>query len=171
VNDVYLGIIALGVLVMAITQVAAVVVATRASRRMGDVVSRLEQDVRPIVVNLQEISAEARPILANLQTIVTEARPIVANLQTMAADAARATSVAATQIDRAERLMGDFVKRVDSMVSSLQARLLKPARQGFAVMQGIKAALSAFRDRAPRAAAAPRQRGATVEEEDALFIG
>ena len=169
-NDLFLGLIALGVLVMAIIQVAAIVIAARAARRVGDVVSRLESDMRPIVLNLQTIAAEARPIIANLQTMVADAKPIIANLQTMATDAARATSVAASQMERFERLIGDVVERVDSTIATLQSTIMRPARQGFAVIQGIKAALGVFRDRDPRDAV-PRRRPSAVEEEDALFIG
>ena len=50
---VFLGIIAVAVLVMAIIQVAAIVFAARAARSVGEAVSRFEQDVRPIVANLQ----------------------------------------------------------------------------------------------------------------------
>ena len=51
-TDVYLALIALGVIVMATIQVAAIVVAVRAARRMGEMAGRFEQDVRPIIVNL-----------------------------------------------------------------------------------------------------------------------
>ena len=174
-SEVFLGLIALGVLVMALIQVAAIVFAARAARRMGDAVSRLEQDVRPLVAKLQTISAEAGPVIASLQTIVAETRPIMDNLKTMASDAARATSVAAAQIDRAERVMTDFLKRVDGTISSLQATLLKPARQGLAVVHGIRAAFDVLRERRPGDRPpmdpGPRKRGVTVEEEDALFIG
>lgn len=169
-NDVFLGIIAVAVAVMAIIQVAMIVVATRAARRVGEVVSRFEQDVRPVLANLQSLSTEARPILANLQDVVTEARPIMASLQTMAADAARATSSAAAQLERAETLITNFLKRIDGVMTSLQGTVLKPARQGFAVFQGIKAALAVFRDPTPRDTGA-RRRAPVVEEEDALFIG
>ena len=58
-SDVFLGVIAAAVAVMAIIQVAAIVVAMRAARRVGDAVSRLETDVRPIVANLKSMSADA----------------------------------------------------------------------------------------------------------------
>ena len=152
--EVWLAVIALAVVVIAAIQVAAVVFAARAARRVGEVVSRLEQDVRPIVVNLQAISQEARPILANLQA--------------MSADAARATSAAAAQVERAEKLIGDLSKRLDDTAAALQHTIIKPARHGFALFQGLKVALGALR--APQGRDAAHKR-TSVEEEDALFIG
>ena len=76
-NDVFLGTIAVAVLVMAVIQVAAVVLAARAARRVGDAMARLEQDVRPIV----------------------------ANLQAMSSDAARAAGLAVAQVERADQLL------------------------------------------------------------------
>ena len=58
-NDLFLGVIAAAVLVMAIIQVAAIVYAARAARRLGEAFARLEQDVRPILASLQALSADA----------------------------------------------------------------------------------------------------------------
>lgn len=140
-NELFLGVIAAAVLVMALVQVAAIVVATRAARRVGDAVTRFEHEVKPIVANLQVMSSEA----------------------------ARATSTAAAQVDRAERLIGDLATRVDETAAAVQASILGPAREGFAVIQGIIAAFAAFREGSRRDAA--RKRPAAAEEEDALFIG
>ena len=140
-NDLFLGLIAAAVLIMAAIQVAAVVFAVRAAARVGEAVSRFEQQVQPIVANLHAVSSQA----------------------------ARATSVAAAQIERAEQLISDLTTRVDETAAALHASIVKPAREGFAVVQGIIAALSAFRTPpSPR----PRPRPATmVDEEDPLFIG
>jgi hypothetical protein len=140
VTDLFLGIIALAVLVMAIIQVAAIVFAARAARRVGDAVSRLQDDVRPIVTHLQQISA----------------------------DAARATSSVASQVERAERMLGDLSKRVDDTVTTLQQSILAPARDGLAILHGIKAALASLRSGHGHP---QRKRSAHSEEEDALFIG
>ena len=55
-TDVFLGIIAVSVLAMAIGQVAAVIVAARTVRRVGDRLGQLEETIRPIVANVQRIS-------------------------------------------------------------------------------------------------------------------
>lgn len=137
-TDVFLGLIAVAVLVMATIQVAAVVFAARAARRVGDAVSRLEDDVRPIVRNLQVMSEEA----------------------------ARATAAAAAQVDRAEKILADFSRRADETLATLQSTILAPARDGLAILHGIKAALAALRSPGD-----PRTRPTHAEEEDALFIG
>lgn len=58
-SDVFLGIIAVAVLVMAGIQVAAVVIAARLARRVDRFADRLEQDIRPVVASLQALTADA----------------------------------------------------------------------------------------------------------------
>jgi hypothetical protein len=148
VTDVFLGIIALGVMMLAAVQLAGIVVAARTARRVGDVISRLEQDVRPIVADL---------------------RPILTHLQTVAAEAARVSGVAAVQVERAEQMLTDLSRRVDATAARVQSSIIDPAREGFAVLQGLIAAFGAFR-RGPGPGAL-RRRPAPVEDEDPLFIG
>ena len=137
-SDLYLAIIAIAVAVMAVIQMAAVVIAMRTSRRVGDAVSRFENDMRPIV----------------------------ANLKSMSADAARTASIASAQAQRAEQLIGDLTTRVSDAVSAVEASVVAPAREAYAMVQGLLAALGAFRQGAP--AQGPRP---SSEEEDSLFIG
>ena len=138
-NDTYLAVIAVAVAVMAVIQVAAIVVAMRAVRRVGDAVSRLEGDLRPIV----------------------------ANLKSMSVDAARTASIASAQAQRAEQLIGDLTARVNSTAAVVEQAVIGPAREAYAVVQGLLAAFSAFRQSAP----SPGHRPASTEEEDSLFIG
>ena len=58
-NDVFLGIIAVAVLIMAAIQVAAVIVAVRLARRVDRFADRVERDIRPIVASLQALTADA----------------------------------------------------------------------------------------------------------------
>jgi len=139
VNEVFFGVIAVSVVVMAVIQVAAVVVAMRAARRVGDAVARFEDDVKPIV----------------------------ANLKSMSVDAARTASIASAQAQRAEQLIGEVTARVNNTVAAVEATIVAPARDAYAMVQGLMAALSAFRQGAP----APAHRQTTTEEEDSLFIG
>ena len=91
-TDVFLGIIAAAVLVMAVIQVGAVVMAARAARRMGEALARFEEDVRPIVANLKSVSS----------------------------DAARITAVAAAQAEQAEQVVTRLRERIDSLLQALQ---------------------------------------------------
>ena len=136
-SDLFLGLIAAAVVVMAAIQVAAIVFALRAARRVGEAVGRLEQHVKPIVADLQALSSQA----------------------------ARATSMAVAQVERADQLITDLSNKVEETAAALQSSLIRPARDGFAVVQGIVAALSAF-----KGAPSPR-RPIPAEEEDPLFIG
>jgi hypothetical protein len=140
VNDLFLGVIAVAVAVMATIQVAAVVVAMRTARRVGDAVAKIEDDLRPIV----------------------------ASLKSMSADAARTASIASAQAQRAEQLIGDVTARVNDTVAAVEATVVAPAREAYAMMQGLLAAFSAFRQPAPPA---PGRRTHVSEEEDSLFIG
>ncbi|MGH9238915.1 MAG: hypothetical protein ACRD3G_12820 [Vicinamibacterales bacterium] len=117
-SDVFLGVIATAVAVMAVIQVAAIVVAMRAARRVGDAVSRLETDVRPIV----------------------------ANLKSMSADAARAANIASEQAQRAEQLIGDLTSRVNDTVAAVEATVARPVREVYAMLQGLVGAVAAFRE-------------------------
>lgn len=139
-NELFLGVIAVAVAVMAVIQVAAVVGALRASRRAAETVARLEDDIKPIV----------------------------ANLKSMSADAARAASIASTQAQKAEQLIGDLSTRVNSTVAAVEEAVIAPARDAYAMVQGLVAAFAAFRQ---GGAPATRRRPSTTEEEDSLFIG
>jgi uncharacterized protein YoxC len=144
VTDLFLGIIAVSVLAMAVGQVAAVIMAVRAVRQMGETLGRLEQTIRPIVTNVERMSA----------------------------DVARATTIATAQVERVERMMDDVTRRVDETVTAVQDTILGPARSGMAIVKGVKAVLSAFLDRGPRGSR-PRvqEPPAPAAEDDASFIG
>jgi hypothetical protein len=141
VSDLFLGLIAFAVLVMASIQVAVIVVAARAARRVGRLADRLEEDLKPVVSSLQAVATEA----------------------------ARAASAAASQVERVDLLTKDLAARVEQTAAAVQAGVLAPLREGFAVVEGLRAVLSSLRDlRSSRS----RHRGpVAADEEDALFIG
>jgi prophage DNA circulation protein len=134
-SDLFLGLIALAVLVMAAIQVALLVVAARVARQASDAVARLERDVKPVVANLQALSAEAT----------------------------RAAVSAAARLEHAEQTISELVRRVDQVVQTLQGTIVRPARHGMAAIQGLLAVLAAFSAR--RRAAADDDTERTEEEE------
>ena len=138
-SDVFLGIIALSVFVMAAVQVAVIVLALRATQRMSSLAEQLEREIRPVVANLQAITA----------------------------DAARATAVAAAQVERTEKLFTDLAARLDQTLTTVQNSVVGATRSSGAWLAGLKAALGVLRDMRQ----SPRTRPTAVEEEDALFIG
>ena len=137
-TNIWLGIIAVAVLVMAVIQVAAVVFAMSAARRIGQAADRLERNLNPVVANLQTITSEA----------------------------ARMTTLAAAQVERADRMFGDLSRRAEQVMAALPT-LLGPAGKGLAFLNGIKAALAAINE----LRRSSRRRAAHPDEEDALFIG
>jgi hypothetical protein len=147
-SDLYLGLIALGVIVMATIQVAAIVMVARAAKRVGEMAGRFEQDVRPIIVNLPKVSEEA----------------------------ARASAQAAAQVDRLDALVAGVARRVEETAATLQHSILQPARDGLALLNGLKSFIASFREpreareaQEPRSAPSPRA-GHKPPDED-LFIG
>ncbi len=158
-TNVLLGVIAVSVFVMAAIQVALIVGVVMAARRGGEMVKRLEADVRPIV----------------------------ANLQAMSNDAAKATSLAAGQVERADQLITTLSRRVEETVVSFHATVLQPARDALSLLGALRAAMNAFRAggakasgdaerEAPRAEAAsgrPSREEARPagDDDDNLFVG
>jgi hypothetical protein len=145
----FLGLIALAVLAMAAGQVYALILTVRAMRQMGETFSRFERDIRPVVDNVNAMSADAK----------------------------RAAALATAQVERADRLLTDVSRRVEDTVGIVQRSILAPARDGMAIFQGLKAALLAFRDiksrsrRSSNVGAVPRAVPDPGDDDHASFIG
>ena len=107
-SETFLGLIALAVLVMAGGQIVVLMLALRTTRGLTETLNRIERDMRPIV----------------------------SNVQAMSADAQRAVALAATQVERADRLLTDAARRVDDTMNVVQRSILAPARDGMAIFQG-----------------------------------
>jgi uncharacterized protein YoxC len=135
---VFLGVIAVATLAMAVAQVAVIVVAGRAARRVAEVAEQFQRDVKPLFGHLNAIGH----------------------------DAARAAALAAVQVERVDQLFTDVVQRFEQTVSTVQATVIGPVREGRALISAFKAAMQAVREL--RQSGRPRQ--GRAEEEDALFI-
>jgi len=137
-SDVFLGVIAVATLAIAVAQVAVIVVAGRAARRVAEVAEQFQRDVKPIFGHLNAIGH----------------------------DAARAAALAAVQVERVDQLFTDVVQRFEQTVSTVQATVIGPVREGRALVSAFKAAMQAVRELRQN----PRSRQGRAEEEDALFI-
>jgi type VI protein secretion system component VasK len=137
---VFLGVIAVAVTVMACVQVGVMVFGARLARRVDQMASQIDHEIKPLLTNLNKVGEEA----------------------------ARAAQLAATQVERVDRLFADVAMRVDDTAQSLQAALIAPAREGFALLSGVRAAFAALRE--IRSTSAPA-RSARHDDEEALFIG
>ena len=141
-GELFLGIIAFAVVVMAAIQVAAIFAGIRLARRVDALATQIDQEIKPLIANLTALSS----------------------------DAARAASLAARQAERLDRVFGELVGRVDKTLAVAQEFVTGPARQGMAIMAGARAVLDVFRSvrEASRRRAAPRP---AIDEEESLFIG
>ena len=137
---VFLGAIALATLTMAVIQVGVIVYAGRLKWRMDRLAETVEQDLKPLMGRLKE----------------------------MGGDAARVTSLAVAQAERVDQLFAEFSQRSDHILSLVQNAVVVPAREGMAVLEGLRAGLAALRSLAERRASQP---SGTAEDEEALFIG
>lgn len=142
-TDVWLAIIAVAVAVMAVIQVSAIVLGLRLARRVDQLTTEIERDVKPLIHHLTEMTAEA----------------------------ARAATLATAQVERVDRLFGDLAVSVERTVAVASQLVGGPAKNGFALFSAARAAFSAFRDlRASSARRRPPYRS-TTDDEESLFIG
>ena len=140
--ELFLGVIAFAVLVMALIQVGAIIAGFRLAKRVDRMADQLEHDVKPLLANLTTVSSEA----------------------------ARAAAMAAAQIERFDKVFTELTQRVDQTLAAAQQFVTGPARQGMAIMSGVKAMVDAFKG----SREASRRRTASrpvVEDEESLFIG
>src|SRR4030095_12839592 len=82
---IFLGIIALAVTVMASVQVCVIVYGARLARRVDQIALQIDREIKPLLTNLNKVGEEA----------------------------ARAAQLAATQVERVDRLFADVAMRVD----------------------------------------------------------
>jgi hypothetical protein len=124
-SDVFLGVIALATLVMAIIQVGAIVAALRLARQAQQVMTSMQQEVRPLIARANAIAEEA----------------------------SRTVTLATAQAQKIDRLVTDLSRRTEETAAILQQAIITPAREGLAIVAAVKAGLGAlrgFRDMAPR---------------------
>ena len=141
-GELFLGIIAFAVLIMALIQVGAIFAGLRLAKRVDRLATQLDQEIKPLIANLTSMSSEA----------------------------ARAAAMAAAQIERFDKVFTELTQRVDQTLAAAQAFVTGPSRQGMAIMSGVKAMVDAFKGirEASRRRTASRP---AVEDEESLFIG
>ena len=137
-NQTFLGIIAAATALMAVIQIGAIVVLARVAVQVRDLVGTVQKDLRPLIARATAVADEAH----------------------------KTASLATVQAQKIDRLVTDLTRRVDETSLVIQQAIVTPAREGMALVAGIKAALAAFRGFRDL-----RGRGGVVDDEDALFIG
>lgn len=139
-SAIFLGIIALAVSVMAAIQVGIIVYGARLARRVDALAAQVDREIKPLLTHLNAIGEEA----------------------------ARATALAAAQVERVDRLFADVTQRVEETATAVQSAIVAPAREGLALLSGVRAAFEALKG--IRRAGTPAHATAT-DEDDPLFIG
>jgi hypothetical protein len=137
-SEVFLGVIAVATLVMAIIQVG-------------------------VIIGLLRTARQAQQMLATVQQ---EVRPLIAKVSAVAEEASRTAALATVQAQKVDRLVTDLARRVDETATVVQHAIVTPAREGLALLAGLKAGLAAL-----RGVRGMRERHRQAEEEDPLFIG
>lgn len=139
-SEVFLGVIAVAVSIMAAIQVGIIVYGARLARRIEHLAMQVDREIKPLLTNLNVVGQEA----------------------------ARAAALAAAQVDRVDRLFAEVAQRVEQTASAVQSALIAPAREGMALLSGVRAAFAVLREM--RHAGTP-SRPAHPDDDDPLFIG
>ena len=113
---------------------------------------------------LRNLIRAAHQISETAQQIRQEVRPLAEKAHRIADDAARAAALAVMQVERVDRALSTTSQRLDATLNLLQGTVIRPVRQGAAVVSALRAALSNFR----RPARDPRP---SRDEEETLFVG
>jgi hypothetical protein len=140
--ELFLGVIAVSVLLMSLVQVGAIIAGVRLAKRVEQMSRQLELEIKPLMSNLTAVATEA----------------------------ARTAALASRQVERADHLFADLTTRVEESLAVAQQFVKGPARQGLAILSGVQAAYSAFRGMR-EASRRRRNMRPGVDDEDSLFIG
>jgi len=114
---IFLGVMALALVLMAVAQLFAALALGRAVRRVADSVDQLQRDVRPLVETATRVAADARQMSA----------------------------LAVVQVERLDALVAMTAARVDETFALVQKAVVEPIRQGTAVLAAVRAAFAAVR--------------------------
>jgi len=138
--EIFLGVIALATLTMAAVQVGVIVYGWGIARRIDRLLGQVEQDMKPLADSINSI----------------------------ARDAAHVSALATGQVERVDRLVTDLAAKIEHTANTVQDSVLRPLRDGAALMAGLKTAIEVFREFTAKRSGDGRPR---TDDEDALFIG
>jgi len=116
-SNVFLAVIAVATLVMALIQVGAVIAVLRIAKQAQQVVTSVQEDVRPLI----------------------------ARVNAMAEEASRTVALATAQAQKLDRLLTDLSARVEQTAGIVQEAIVTPAREGLAIVAAIRAGVAALR--------------------------
>ena len=115
-NNVFLGVIAAAVVLMAAIQVGAIIYMARLARRVDQLTTTFEREVSPLLVSLTQVGQTA----------------------------GRAASLALAQVERFDRLFANLSVRLQETMTIVENAVIAPVREGTALIVAIKTALAAL---------------------------
>ncbi len=142
-QTVFLGAIAVATVLMAVVQIGIIVYGARLARRVDQLVTVVE----------------------------TEIKPALGRVNDMSGDFNRATSLAVAQVERADQLFARVADRVDRVTLVAQDAVVEPFRQGAALLQGFRVAIAVLREAAGPSGPPTAPTGSVGDDDEALFIG
>lgn len=128
--EVFLGVIALATFTMAAIQVGVIVYGMGVARRLNQLLTEVEREIKPLAESVN----------------------------TIARDAARISSLAAGQVERVDRLVNELTFRIEQTATTVQDAILRPLREGAAIMAGVKAVIEVFRELTGRSSQTPTRK-------------
>ena len=133
---VFLGVMAVALVAMAVAQIMISLALVRATRQMSEAVRTIQRDLGPLI---------------DKATRMTD-------------DAARVAALAATQMERVDRLVTSLSVRIEQTVSTVQEAVVSPLKQGATLIAALRAVVAAVREW-------QGTRSAQREDEGPLFVG
>lgn len=115
-SNLFLGIIAVSVLVMALMQVAALVFLARYAQRLMAITEDLQREIKPLTARVNAIAEEAH----------------------------RAAALATKQVERIDTLVGDVASRINETTAALQSIVTGPVRQGSMLVSTLRSVIAAL---------------------------
>jgi hypothetical protein len=117
-NDhVFLAILAISTLILAVVQAAVVIAGFVLAKRVTEAFEKMEKATMPLLSHVDAMAAEGLNALESLRD----------------------------QLSRVERVTADVMSRIDQTSQRLQNYVLRPARQGVALLAGARAVVQVFR--------------------------
>ena len=121
-SGLFLGIIALSVLVMAVIQVGAIILLARAMKKMMAITEDLQREIKPLAAKVHAIADDAK----------------------------RAAALAGKQAERIDALVADVSQRVQDTTAAVQTLITSPIRQGASLFGGLRDMIAAILTTEPR---------------------
>jgi uncharacterized protein YoxC len=151
-GQLFLGIIAVATLLMALIQIGAIIAAAKVARQAQEALGRAQLAITTAQQTISSVREEIRPLIAKAHALADEASKTVA--------------LASAQAGKVDRMVTDLSHKVEETSAIVQQAIVRPAREGLAIVAALKAGLSVL-----RAGHDWRRRASRPEEEDPLFIG